>query len=205
MPYFTTDQIREKSVQILAKSNRQANFSMASERLNEDSRSRRMSPVPAEPGEKPTVTLDIFLAHSSLDSLQVLGLYHLLSDRGYSVYLDQVCDPQLDRTNVTRETARVLRYRLALCRSLFVATSINTPQTKWVPWELGFTDGYSGKVAIMPLLQAGQTTFSGQEYFELYPQVRDSPGHSRPYDMDIYDRGAFVSGWGPWITQSRKF
>lgn len=205
MPFFTTEQIQQKAVGILARSSLSATVAMANLRLDVDGGSGRMEPVPAEPAEKPAVILDIFLAHSSLDSVQVLGLYHLLRDRGYSLYLDRVCDPQLDRENVTRETARVLRYRMAQCRSLVVATSANLPQTKWVPWELGFTDGYTGKAAVMPLLQSGQTTFAGQEYFELYPQVRDSPGYNRPNDLDIYDRGSFVAGWGTWIGQTRTF
>lgn len=42
-------------------------------------------------------TFDVFLSQSSHDAIKVLGIYHLLKGRGYSVYLDSVCDPHLNR------------------------------------------------------------------------------------------------------------
>ncbi len=41
---------------------------------------------------------DIFLSHSFLDKAEVQGLYQELTDFGYSVYVDWVVDPHLDRT-----------------------------------------------------------------------------------------------------------
>ncbi len=206
MAYFTKTQLAQTAQAILARSQLSLNETNARMRLNADRTYNQMAPIPAEPAAEPVVVMDIFLAHSSLDKGEVLGLYHLLRDRGYKVYLDQVCDPQLDPATVTRATARVLRYRLAQCKSLFIATTINTPSANWVPWELGFSDGWNGKAAIMPILDSPAASFQGREYFELYPEVRDA-GTSYPYprDLDIYEQGSYQANWTDWVVRSRTF
>jgi hypothetical protein len=54
-------------------------------------------------------TFDIFLSHSFLDREEVLGLYYELTSKGFSVYVDWIVDPQLDRSNVTKESASLIR------------------------------------------------------------------------------------------------
>jgi len=206
MAYFTKQQMTQFGAAVLAEGGRATNFSNASLRLNEDAQRGQLPTVPPEPAPKPPVTLDIFLAHSSLDQVQVLGIYHFLKRRGYKVYLDKICDPQLDPALVTRATARVLRYRLSQCKSLIIATSVNTPEAKWVPWELGFSDGWNGKSAIMPILEAAGAVFQGREYFELCPEVRDAgPNYPYPRDLDIYDNGRFIGNWSDWVIRPRTF
>jgi hypothetical protein len=187
-----------------------ANEASAQNVLIKEASAMRIDPVPAEATENPAVLFDIFLSHSSLDLRLVLGLYSELTRRNYKVYLDRFCDPLLDRTKVTAATARTLRYRIAQSKSLFVATTSNTAKSAWVPWELGLSDGWNGKAAILPLLEAGQTTFVGTEYFELYPEIRDgqvtSTGRNvKPYDLWVFVGRKFDSHWGKWITTSRKF
>ncbi|HYJ03841.1 MAG TPA: TIR domain-containing protein [Chthoniobacterales bacterium] len=206
MPYFTTESVLSTAARVLGESRLAANTANASAQLSTDSTSERLAPVPAESAGKPVIIFDIFLSHSSLDQLHVLGIYKLLRRRGYRVYLDQTCDPQLNRAVVTRATARVLRYRMAQCKSLFIATSSNTTQSKWVPWELGFMDGWNSKTAILPILPAGTYSFTGQEYFELYSEVRDAgSGYLHPNDLDIFDRGTFIASWGNWLSLPRTF
>ena len=206
MPYLTTETVGRVAAQVLTESGLTVDARSAALRLSRDSLRDRLAPIPDEPAAKPVVILDIFLSHSSLDQLQVLGIYRLLRQRGYAVYLDQVCDPLLNRANVTRATARVLRYRMAQSRSLFVATSDKTTHSKWVPWELGFTDGWNAKAAILPIVPRGTVSFQRQEYFELYPEIRDAgSGHVRPNDLDIWEGGSFVGSWGRWLTMPRSF
>ena len=150
-------------------------------------------------------TFDVFLSHSSLDKIKVLGIYHLLTSRGYKVYLDSVCDPGLNRTSVTKSTAITLRRRMTQCRSLFVATSANTPSSQWVPWELGFTDGLTGKAAVLPILPAGTVSFGGLTYFELYPTVQDNPSVAKPDDLTIWDGLTRIGTWGTWISLVRRY
>ncbi|MEK3714047.1 TIR domain-containing protein [Paenibacillus sp. FSL R7-0333] len=113
---------------------------------------------------------DIFLSHSYSDDKIILGLKEELEDLGFSVYVDWIVDRQLNRSSVNKETARLLRTRMNKCKCLFYATSINTTNSKWMPWELGYFDGINGNVAIMPISELPQTSeqYNGQEYLGLY-------------------------------------
>ena len=51
----------------------------------------------------------IFLSHSFLDKDEVEGLYIELTNQGYSVYVDWIIDPHLDRTNVTKASAKLIQ------------------------------------------------------------------------------------------------
>jgi len=48
------------------------------------------------------------LSHSSLDKIKVLALVDLFNKAGFSVYVDWIEDTQLDRNNVTVDTAKTL-------------------------------------------------------------------------------------------------
>lgn len=114
---------------------------------------------------------DIFLSHSSDDAREVAGLKLILEDYGYSVYVDWIEDPQLDRSNVSKKTAETLRYRMKQSKSLIYAFSENASSSTWMPWELGYFDGIRGLVSIMPVVESPYSTFTGNEYLELYPYV----------------------------------
>lgn len=117
-------------------------------------------------------TYDIFLSHSSLDKQLVLSLVNLFNKAGFSVYVDWIEDPQMDRSNVTPATARTLRYRMNQSKGLaYVATS-NTSYSKWCPWELGYFDGNkNGRCCILPVLDSENSVYKGQEYLGLYPYL----------------------------------
>jgi hypothetical protein len=116
---------------------------------------------------------DVFLSHSSSDADVIGGVKELLEARGLSVYVDWA-DDSLDRNNVTPETAAVLRGRMRVSESLIFATSENSSQSKWMPWELGFFDGLkSNRIAIFPVLSFRDQTFKGQEYLGLYPLIQN--------------------------------
>ena len=121
-----------------------------------------------------TTDFDVFLSHSVLDAEVIAGVKSLLEVRGLSVYVDWIEDPQLDRTHVTPKTAEILRTRMRHCKSLIFATSNSSPDSKWMPWELGYFDGFRpGHVAILPLVKTTGSGFVGQEYLGLYPSIED--------------------------------
>jgi hypothetical protein len=86
-------------------------------------------------------TYDVFLSHSFGDAAVILGIKYLIEEQGRSVYVDWIEDKGLDRKNVTAATADILRHRMRSCKSLIYATSQNSSQSKWMPWELGYFDG----------------------------------------------------------------
>lgn len=116
-----------------------------------------------------TKQYDIFLSHSSDDARLVAGLKLELEDLGYSVYVDWIEDPELNRSNVTKENAETLRLRMKQCSTMLYAFSKNASQSTWMPWELGYFDGIKGKVAVVPITKTVSSTFDGNEYLKLYP------------------------------------
>lgn len=116
---------------------------------------------------------DIFLSHSFLDREEVIGIYVDLTNMGYTVYVDWIIDNHLDRNNVTKETATLIRKRLKSSKSLLLAISDNANLSKWMPWELGYVDGHTSRCAIVPVSKDSidKYTFRRVEYLLLYPYV----------------------------------
>ena len=122
-------------------------------------------------------SFDIFLSHSFLDKDEVQGLYQELADFGFKVYVDWIVDPQLDRTNVTKATAELVRQRMKSSKTLLLAISTNAAMSKWMPWELGYVDGHTNKCAIIPVSKerTPPKSFEGTEYLSLYPFIKKLP------------------------------
>ena len=112
---------------------------------------------------------DIFLSYNISDKLVVEGIYYYLSSLGYKVYLDSKIDPDLNRNNVTKETAERIRKRLNNSRSLIFAASQGAALSKWMTWELGVVDGHTSKCMLLPVSKGYETVYNKQEYLKLYP------------------------------------
>jgi hypothetical protein len=124
---------------------------------------------------------DVFLSHRFLDAREVLALKLILESFGFTVFVDWVESPQVDRAQVSKETAAYLRDAMNRSLSLLYAASENSSGSKWMPWELGYSDGLHGRIAIIPVKEqeASTESFTGQEYLGLYPYVsvmRDTSG-----------------------------
>lgn len=115
---------------------------------------------------------DVLLSHSVRDAVSVLGLKKELEAERLTVYADWLEDPDLDRSNVTPFTAKKLRERMRMCRTLVYATSKNALASRWMPWELCYFDGRHGpsRVAICPILE-GAGSYAGEEYLGVYKRV----------------------------------
>ena len=117
-------------------------------------------------------SFDIFLSHSMTDAELILGLKRLLEAAGKTVYVDWIDDREVDRSQVSAENAEMLRSRMRQCASLFYVHSRNSSTSRWMPWELGYFDGFNGNAAILPVLpDEGTLDFDGEEYLQLYPKV----------------------------------
>lgn len=117
---------------------------------------------------------DIFLSHCFKDADNILMLYEVLTMFGYKVFVDWISDPQADRSNVSKDTADGLRWVMQRSDSLLYAVSSNSGDSKWMPWELGYSDALHSKVAVIPITD-GETDLeiytAEQEYLSLYPYV----------------------------------
>jgi hypothetical protein len=141
-------------------------------------------------------SFDVFLSHSILDAELILGVKVLLEKRGYSVYVDWDSDGDLDRSVVSPKTAAILRTRMRQSKSLLYVATENAGTSKWMPWELGYFDGFKkGGVAILPVLDSENASFRGQEYLGLYPVV------TKDFYKDGIKRDVFVEDFGSgWTT-----
>ncbi len=120
---------------------------------------------------KSTGQFDIFLSHTFSDRELILGAWLALEDLGHVVYVDWIHDKHLSREHVSNATAQTLRARLSSSKCVFYATTSQSSQSKWMPWELGFKDGQNQRCAILPVVKGLQTSFDGLEYLGIYPYV----------------------------------
>ncbi|QIK95581.1 TIR domain-containing protein [Sphingomonas sp. HDW15A] len=187
MATFTEQLVRERA-------RRQTTFRSADALLKESS---VRSP--------PSQNYDIFLSHSVLDAEIVLGLKLMLEDLGRSVYVDWIDDYQLDRSRVTPATADRLRQRMRQCRSLMYLYTQNSPSSKWMPWELGFSDGHHGAVAIVPVTVQPQQNFQGQEYLGIYPWVGVAIPLAGIPELRIQKNQFDYRSWQTWKVAPRDF
>jgi hypothetical protein len=115
---------------------------------------------------------DIFLSHSYDDAEMIYGVKKTIEAAGLTVYVDWIEDAKLDRSKVTVATAALLRERMRTCSSLVYAHSANSSHSVWMPWELGYFDGFKPEhVWILPLVANSDSEFRKQEYLGLYPSV----------------------------------
>jgi len=121
--------------------------------------------------QKSKTRFDVFLSHSYGDARVILGVYALLKKQGVEVYVDWIVDPQLDRAAVTSRTAELVRERMRESKALIYAHSLNSGKSRWMPWELGYFDGFRSAVAILPISDTGRDSISGVEYLSLYPYI----------------------------------
>lgn len=115
-------------------------------------------------------TYDVFLSHSFDDARIVKLVKEMLEEQGCKVYVDWIEDEHLERGTVTAGTAAVLRSRMDRCSSLIYLTSQSAESSLWMPWELGYMDAKTGKVAVAPIIDDDER-FDGREYLGLYPYV----------------------------------
>jgi len=141
---------------------------------------------------------DIFLSHSVKDGEIIYGLKGELEKQKLTVYVDWIEDPQLSRENVNKGTARTLKERMKVCRGLLYATSQNTQDSRWMPWELGYFDGIKNKVAICPISESG-TTFTKSEYLQLYPKAEPHPDPKENY-IWIWEDGKILGDIRTWLN-----
>lgn len=115
---------------------------------------------------------DILLCHSLKDVELLVGVKTLLEDQGFSVGLNWTIDEPIVRGDVSPEMAARIRRRMRMAEAMLYITDDHYPHAKWAAWELGYFEGVQdGRVAILPLIQAGGARFEAREYFALYPVV----------------------------------
>lgn len=144
----------------------------------------------------PYESFDIFLSYNINDKDVVKGIYYVLKNMGFKVYVDFMVDPLMDRSKVTKNTAERIQRRLKNSKSLIYAQSSNSAMSKWMPWELGIVDGNTSKCFIMPVQKGYETINSRQEYLLLYPVIGvNALGELRVYDSEFSNYGRTIADY----------
>jgi hypothetical protein len=153
---------------------------------------------------------DIFLSHAFEDARDILMLYEALTMVGYEVFVDWIADPDTDRGEVTKDTAEGLRGVMQRSDCLLFAVSTHSGESKWMPWELGYSDGLHGKVAVLPITDDDtdiETYTADQQYLGLYPYVtlnRNSEGQAQLWVSERIDTFVSLSDWLQGKKPTRK-
>jgi TIR domain len=149
---------------------------------------------------------DIFLSHSFLDKDIVEGIYRTLIELGYSVYVDWIVDSKLNRSNVTKESAEMIRNRMRSSKSLIMALSENSDLSKWIPWELGFVDGHTNsQCALLPITSNTSTkTFLRSEYLKIYPYIKSITTSLEYNHAVIVESSNAFTSFESWIKYGSK-
>jgi len=142
---------------------------------------------------------DVFLCHSTLDKRQILLVRESIVQRGFSVYVDWIDDPQMRHNKVTLENVKSLRGRMKRCQSLVYAFSNGSKRSMWMPWELGLFDGMGSRVAILPIVRIPMFTYSGQEYLGLYPYITKEENKKREPRLWVRRDAHTYAEFGQWL------
>jgi hypothetical protein len=121
-----------------------------------------------------------FLSHSTKDVELLPGVIALLERHGAKVYLDKR-DTTLPAIT-SPDTGAHLRTRIAQSKRFVLFATVNSKDSRWVPWELGLADGSKGdsKVAVLPSADfAEDSSWVDQEYLGMYRRIVFGPlqGH----------------------------
>ena len=148
---------------------------------------------------------DIFLSHSSKDVILVTGLTLKLEDMGYTVYVDWIEDPELDRAHVTKHTAEKLKRRMKQSSSLIYAFSEHSEDSRWMPWELGYFDGIKKTVSVLPISKTESRGYKGTEYLGLYYYSDFDPATDGVEHLWVCDSPNIYISYKSWLKGNLPF
>jgi hypothetical protein len=119
---------------------------------------------------------------------------------GCTVFVDWMEHPELDRSDVTENNVNIIRTAMKRCNALIYAFSDNARHSVWMPWELGFFDGYCGNICILPITdyEISDDEYQGVEYLGVYPFIslsKSEDGHYYYYVNYTNGKYEIISKW----------
>lgn len=111
-----------------------------------------------------------FLCHSHKDRDMAQGLQQWLREQGLELYIDWQ-DALMPEKPDGETAARIRRVIRSADVFLFLATA-NSMQSRWCPWELGYSDGVKRpeQIAVIPTRDS-IGGYYGNEYLQLYRRI----------------------------------
>ena len=115
-------------------------------------------------------SIDIFISYSYLDDPELpTSLLLLLRDAGFNPYLPDRFVRSKGRQPKMSDIEHT-RSMLSISKSLIVLSGPKTTRSQWIPWEIGYVAGSTGKVAILSMAENARDV-SNREFLQLYPSI----------------------------------
>lgn len=111
----------------------------------------------------------IFLSHSHFDKKIIEGLKDIISEHGYSIYIDSEDSGMPEITN--RTTAEKIKAKIKDLDYFWILATNNALNSKWVPWEIGIADMVNNKKIFTIPINDKNGNFKGNEYLQLYKRL----------------------------------
>ena len=115
--------------------------------------------------------VSVFLSHKHDETQIIKDTIILLNKLGVEVYVDWQ-DEGMPKTT-SGVTAKRIKDKIKQCDKFILLATEAAIASKWCNWELGFGDAhkYDKNIAIMPITDKEEGTFSGSEYLQIYPVI----------------------------------
>jgi len=113
----------------------------------------------------------VFLSHKHDETEIIEEAIALLNKLGVNVYVDWQ-DGGIPK-NTNGYTATRIKEKIKECDKFILLATENAINSKWCNWELGYGDAnkYHKNIAIMPITNSEDSSFSGSEYLQIYPVI----------------------------------
>lgn len=132
-------------------------------------------------GRLPQPSLDsprVFISHQKKDSDIARKIADYLEDAGIDTYFDQY-DSSIDRSN-PESVVKAIQTGIENCTHMIVVFSLNTLDSMWVPWEIGYA--YNTQIALNVLRLKGVAKDKLPEYLKVVKVI-----------LDIWDLNQLIS------------
>lgn len=136
----------------------------------------------------------VFLSHSHRDGDLIMNAMGLLSRFGGDPYVDWLDAGMPERTDA--ETARAIRTKITTCPRFVLLASDRALASRWVPWELGYSDAVKGlpNIAILPVRDQA-SEYAGNEYLQIYSAIKSTTDAGFAVFEPGQDRGVSLRSW----------
>lgn len=132
----------------------------------------------------------VFLSHKHDELAELDATVSFLKKSGVNIYVDWLDEGMPKYTS--GKTAERIKSKIKENKKFILLATEGAINSKWCNWELGFGDAhkYIDNIAIFPI-RNDNTTFTGNEYLQIYPRIEDVA----PYSVERQIGGYFTSGY----------
>lgn len=138
----------------------------------------------------------VFLSHKHEEKEIIKQAITLLNKLGVDVYVDWMDNGMPRSTN--GYTAMRIKEKIRNSDKFILLATEAAINSKWCNWELGYGDAHKffKNIAIMPITDNEDNSFSGTEYLSIYPIITSEYLYSTgKYNVEYKDSKISLEDW----------